>query len=1011
MLQFTNMNTFQRSPQRNPSKGCLGNLKLWLSFPFVTAAILASSQTGAQVLPAKSWLTRELPGFTLIYDAQNQPLADLYAERLSKLQGKMSTAWSWQPEKTVVVINDRTDITNGYATFLPYPLIMIFPVVPGPMETIGEYKDWAWEITTHEYTHILEFEQRRGVVWGLSYVFGTIMTPNALLPTWSLEGAAVESETRLSNAGRLRSKMQAGILRALEAEGVLGELRQAEINETAIPTWPYGSRPYLYGSILWSDWVADKDPSLLGKLHQRTGGRVPYMLEGAYQPEFSGKGPVQLFEESKADLRLRLQNEISALKSIPPSEGQVIDPEMLESFSPAISPDGLKLAYIAKGENLRRRIQVLVRPNHQVAFDPSHRIQWFGKEFDQSLPSGSPLPRLHEDAPPGGNINRISWAQDSQSFIFDQVSERNRFEEVSDLWNFNLINGKAERLSDRLRAREATYSVDGKKVAYVEITAGATHLSLFDPAKKTSERVFTATPQGRVSFPSWISDQEIAFSLREQGKETACLLDLREKKCQPILAGWNDPQFLSRDGDRLLFTATNNGVRNLYAAPLSALRSNPVPARPLTHSLSHVLSSTSDLHLHKIYYTEMTAQALKLKQLDWGKSESLPAQLPVVQNSMETRYPTTPALDIATSPDAPEKAESAPGQPYSPWPYLRPYYWLPMIAWDSTGTYASLTTSGVDPLKKHSYGISANYNSAIRRGSYSFSYSNQVWWPELTLSSYDYSLQLANLQEFSRYQSTSLTAAWEVESVSPDWYLGVGLSSGQKEKFGVESQRQGVQLMTTYQNATQSGYQISPERGWGGTLNLFGVQDKVRSRNVSIVEGSFNTFWSKWLPRHHVLMLKAQGRYSDEPLSIEQMEQSVSSQSTNSTPIAEYLNRGYPTGTFLGRNILGTTLEYRFPLSRLDMGWDGWAFYLHRWHGALVADALWVDGLVYDYVNHPYAYVRTNEGKPFSTVGAELRFDLNLGYHIPLKYGIGAYWPTDTRFVPSGALIGSYILL
>lgn len=1009
----------------------------------------------AQVHPDKVWKVLNVDRFELIYDAENQPLAELYAERLKVMASPLQDYWQVFPQKTVFVLNDRTDLTNGYATYLPYPLIMIFPVVPGPTDTIGEYNDWAWEIGIHEYTHILEFSQRRGVVWGLSYIFGSIMTPNALLPRWWLEGAAVEAETRFSKAGRLRSKMQAGVLRSLAESGRLDSLRLAEINEFTIPTWPYGSRPYLFGSLLWSDWVNSEGPKAVKDTHYFTGGRLPYFLDGALEPVFGGKGQVELFDLTKQKMITNAKAEIQQLSQVPLTRGQIIDPEMIESLSPAVSPDGLKLAYISKDETLRRRVQILVRPNSSVPFDPSHRIQWFGKEFDQNLPSGSPLPQVYDfaksghsddDSPPGGNITRISWHPDSKSFVFDQVLKKNRFREMSDLWSFDLVKGKATRLTTAARAREASYSPDGFRIAYVQIQAGRAHLAVFDTRSQQSARVFESSAQGRVSFPCWLDNDTLAFSARDQGREKILRLNLKTRAVDQVLDGWKDPQFLSVEKNQILFTSTQNGVRNLYSSRLDFTN-----ARPITHSTSHIMASSYDEAVKRYYYTEIDDQGLQLKALYETEVQNLPRALPVVGDAWGDSYPDYEMPVFASTPVAVATAEGPSPKPavptlkveaaspavlekalvsettsttqiplvltteardYSALGYLWPRYWLPFVSWDDRGTLLSISTSGTDPLQKHAYTVQGVYDSAIKRGSYIFSYANQSFWPLLNLTSYDYSLQLATPGTYARALATQVMASWEVESVSPDWFVGLGLGSGSREKFGSISRRILPFLSTTYRSAFQSGNQISPESGWLGSLMLSAPRDLDLERNFAVTEASGTLYWSRWLPKRHVVMMKAQMRMSDELIDqVENMEQSVSLQSNNDTPFAEYLNRGYPSGAFLARNILGTSIEYRLPLSRLEKGSDGVPLYVHRWHGAVVADGTYFDGYAFDFKSSAGNYHRIEGGRVFWSAGIEARFDVNIGYHIPLTFGIGMYAPLDSRFTEEGARFGTFLML
>ncbi|MBX3018367.1 MAG: PD40 domain-containing protein [Bdellovibrionaceae bacterium] len=1031
-------------------------MKAALTFLFTGWIAFAAS---AQVNPYKSWRTLHLGHFDLIYDAENQQLAEIYAERLKALTPIYKAHWVTIPPKTVFVLNDRTDLTNGYATFLPYNLIMIFPVVPGPQDSIGEYHDWAWEISVHEYTHTLEMNQRRGVVWGLSYLFGSIMTPNALLPRWSLEGAAVDHETRFSKGGRLRSKMQAGILRSLGAAGKLDEVRQAEINEFDITTWPYGSRPYLYGSLMWSDWINSYGDHTVRDLHNNTGGRVPWLLDGAFEPVFGGRNMVQLFEETKKKMVDAAKAEVATLAATPLSPGVKVDSEMRESLSPAISPDGLKLAYVAKNASLRRSVQVLVRPQTSVLFEPSQRVAIFGKAFDQSMPSGSPIPRgslQHgpdgddhggdhgPDAPPGGNITRISWHPSSNSFIFDQVLLKNRYREVSDIWSFDLVRGKAEQLTKDARAREPAYAPDGSKIAFTQIVPGRTDLSVFNVDTKEIKRVFEAPPQGRVSFPVWLDTSTLLFSLRSEGREQVLKLNIDTGVSEKVLDEWKDPQFLTVLGDRVLFTSSQNGVRNLYRTDRDFKN-----GRPVTHVVSHILGSTYDRWLDRYYYTEITEEAYQLKTVTEAEAQTLPAALPVVGNFWGDRYapytlPFSSGKAVGVEGDAvaapaklgagealkeAHKIDNQSGEAthvtvteptgvslasqsedYSPWGYLWPRFWLPFVAWDDLGVYVSALTQGSDPLGKHIYSLSAQYDSAIQRGSYLASYTNQSFYPVISITSYDQSLQMATRGQYSRVYSTSFVSYWTMENQSPYWTVGFGGGQGGNERFGQNIERTYARFATTYRNAFQYGDQISPESGWVGSLSYVPGKLKDLNRIVHVAEASGAYYFSRWLPKRHVLMLKGQARTSDEPWNVSTMDQSVANQTTSNSLIPQYLNRGFSSGSLMGRNILGINAEYRLPFGRLDKGFDGYPFYAHRWHGAIVADGTFVDGLIYDEKSTPMTY-RRSEGTGYWSAGFETRFDVNVGYHFPIQFGFGIYMPFANPYTESVPRMGGFLIL
>ncbi|WP_374032016.1 hypothetical protein [Bdellovibrio bacteriovorus] len=224
--------------------------------------LLSVSQAKAQleVPPQLKWKTLKTAHFEVIFNAEQQDLGYLYAEKLEKAYSELRSYFHSRPDKTIVIINDKTDVTNGYATRIPYPHIMAYPVLPGPEESLSDTGDWAFELLAHEYTHILTFEPANGIMKPLRAVFGTIIAPNILMPQWWKEGVAVEMETRLSDHGRLRSHYQDATVRAMVDAKTLRDFDIAEANEN-IYTWPQGARPYLF-------WLFDVESDDRGQGYQ-----------------------------------------------------------------------------------------------------------------------------------------------------------------------------------------------------------------------------------------------------------------------------------------------------------------------------------------------------------------------------------------------------------------------------------------------------------------------------------------------------------------------------------------------------------------------------------------------------------------------------------------------------------------------------------------------------------------------------------------------------------------------
>ena len=86
--------------------------------------------------------------------------------------------------------------------------------------------------------------------------------------------------------------------------------------------------------------------------------------------------------------------------------------------------------------------------------------------------------------------------------------------------------------------------------------------------------------------------------------------------------------------------------------------------------------------------------------------------------------------------------------------------------------------------------------------------------------------------------------------------------------------------------------------------------------------------------------------------------------------------RGYPIAEFRGRKAGLASLEYRFPLENVEQGWSNMPFFLRKIHGAVFAEA----GNAWDNSFHG--------GELKRSAGAELRFDTNIFYYLPITFRV-----------------------
>jgi hypothetical protein len=963
---------------------------------FMLFSVAARSSSLAD--PDIQWKLIRLPHFDLIYDAKHQELAEAYAQHLEEIVQTLRGSFSAVPEKTLLVLNDRTDLTNGYATAIPVSTIVAFPVLPGPLESIYEHGNWPRELIMHEYTHILSFEPQRGVVKVLRSVFGSIITPTLFLPRWWLEGIAVEMETRHSHFGRLRSVSQDAALRSFAVDKTLSNVTIDEINESAIPTWPSGARPYLFGSLMWSQMLSlrQEKPGVVDELHQRYGGRFPFLLDGPAYSSFdmSYDG---VFESMITDLERRLESQLSRLQTISPSATDPYQVDEPEAFHPSVSSDGLRMAYLVKDAANKRSVRVIVRPSLSVRFSDSQKSDELGQDLNEDAGSLRTIPgkakEENHDGPPTGTISRLAWFPKSKKLIYDKVNEVTRFQEVSDLWIYDLKDKKSTKITTALRAREASVSPNEENAVFVKLGAGSTSLGLWDFAKGTWTLIYTPPLLSTVSFPTFLNQDEVVFGERtKEGLEGLKKIHLGTREVTSILSGYKNAKIPLLSPWGLTFLSAKNGVSNLYLAS-SDLNS----ARPLTHSLTSVGPSSVDPQNEEIYFTTLTSkgqQIAVLPKTEWQRVQ--PLTLPAVESLFADRYPAH-ALE---SPSTPENQTKYEVEDYSPASHLWPRYWIPSFVFGSDGAFVSASTSQADPVGLHSYSGTVAYDSGTRRGIYNLIYNNATTPALISLGAYDYRTLLALSSYELRLQTQKIIANWQPQPLSTDWSALLGWTWNQRELLATKLSQSGPAVGVQYANYSQSGAQISPETGNGFSLvNTSYLRDRIHE-GFNEVRYSFVQYWSKWLPTRHAIMAKVQGRWIEDRVSLTNYESSLAYPLFLDSLNAQYLMRGYASGTFLFKTVANYALEYRFPIASVYRGRSTAPVFLKQIHGALVADGIQTDGYSYNpdlkgISNFPFE--TTPPWKVFSNAGGELKFDLTLGFHFPLTVYLGAYWPLDKR--------------
>lgn len=970
-------------PPSQNSPRPVGDRTVFLKGPLCFLILLAlfcliSTQSQAALDPRIHYETFETPHFTLLYDARHRELAQEYAQAAERAHQLLVPAFNGIfPSKTVLVIDDTTDTSNGFATPIPRQLITVYPVLPSPLDYLSHFGHWPNEIVTHEYTHTLNFEPAEGFWKPLRFVFGSVIRPNALLPRWYTEGLAVQNESKFTTMGRLRSPLYRAMIRAQVLEDTWGTEGLDRAADLTNPSWPRGTRPYFYGAFVWNRLVERKSDEIQGELNERYARRVPYLLhepiQDLYNEDFN-----QFLISTYNDFRQIAQTQLENLKRSPSSDqpgGAFPNPDAYFQHSPQISPDRLKLAYIEKTYD--RGDQIILRSRN----DPSQSFAEAPAEILISNLDG---------------VNRVDWSSDSSKILFNQIVTFDRYSSFSDLYLIELPAKKTKRITSGKRLREGTFTPDMKGAVAVQTAGGQTAIVGVQLDSGEISILYTPERLSRVSNPSFLDQGRLIFSERtSKGVEGLRLLNTLSKESQLVLSRYEPLVFAHPSPRGLIFQSTKSGSGNLYLA-----NTELTEAIPLTHTLTHVFNGTLDDSRNLALTVRLTASGARLEE---HPALEIKEPLPLPSTGLNDGYnfgsffePEPTALDMQP-------------RPYSAGRYLLPKYWLPILLSGPYGSQFGGTVFGSDPLSFHSYAIGGFYDSQAARPGWLASYTNRqtpvtIGLAGQQVSSYVESLRLNNDQLFLSGRGTFF-----LPGLSNDWRGFVGWTFYQSQYAGSGiSTQQGPTVGLSFDNTSMKGYQISPQEGWSWTLSHSEYLRGLATDNYGRTQADVTTYTDYLLPKNHALKLAAAGTYSPANRSLFVGTVSAGGEYLVSSANPPLVVRGYSPGAFIGWSFLTTSMEYRFPIAYPFSGKGTAPWFLRRTHGAVFWDALTTEGA--------YAHAQTNRltrsyfGNFYSGVGAEVRFDLTVAYMVPLTARIGYHYGLREYAYGGGGLYLGVIL-
>ena len=914
----------------------------------------------------EKWQMLTTPHFEIFYSAEHQDLG-LYYARIAELSyAEIMTIFTVAPEeKIVVILNDSTDAPNGFTTLLPYPYIMIYPVQAGRDDALAESAEWAKELFIHELAHIFQLYPAEDYFkYPRKYLFGNIFAPNLLLPLWWKEGMAVEIESRFTHQGRTRSYFQDAGIRALVLEKKLFNYSLAEANEM-LPTWPYGGRPYLFGSMLMSEIGTKDQGKAINDLTLGHAARVPYFVEAPHERIFGNNYESHYLLTLDAYQR-QAEKQLAQINTVSATTTTAIDPKLISGRSPRFNNTGTTLGIVS-----------MDKKGKKVSFYnfDSENKKWNKLKFKKA---------------PSGDISSFEFHPYQNKVVFAKIDNVDIKRTFSDLYIFNLDEDKETKITTAARARNPIWNTQGTVIYFISTANGKTQLKSFNVSTETTDQLLEMGYVERLHEIALYSDRELFVGIKDgKGNIQPKLFNLDTRSFSDLKITAPEIEHLKNRNGKVYFTSVKNGVPNIYFLNKNEeVAATNFQTGALDFDISKNNVAVATLH---------TANGFEVHSFDLGNYKTLPK----ISNQFRDRYKYTdravPEFEQTT-----EESKSL--------KYLYPHYWIPFIATSSANNsvFFQAVTGSQDPLLIHRYNLAVDYDSYIKKVGFNFDYVNSAFsWP-FTLSANRNFTQIGTTKFFVERTQAALGVIPDTFKLNSKIIINAGFKFSEVEQSDLRTQHVGPYLQFGYKNVDQTVFDIYPTSGWGTFLEL--ESQKATDENAPAnlgdydqVTGSLLGYNSRWLPEDHSMYAKVNFVHTLQKVSTRFGPSNAVLPTLADSTMPDFVLRGYTAGQFFGSRMATINTEYRFPLQTLNQGSGTYLYYLKRLNGALVVDGLTVSGGAFDKNNILKA---ENMSQSFWSAGAELRLESTLGYLLPVNFIFGYYRPLSPQYAIDDEQVG-----